>query len=366
MKTTRLSIASSLMLIAAVFVSCNRHGDEPVYRAGFDVEQFAKAVGTPFAQFVQENDKYIFGTGDGVVTMSGECEVNGAPMHLNIFVTSDYDGNVSKVLAQPVDYSSNGTKLWEHFTSEPAVSSLGDFVKAKYRTYIQGGNGRELDDLGELGSLEALEELLSGDGYDSIFACAIYDCIPGEVIAVPLLDNGTGGILLSASRNVVHYDTAPSIIYSKYESVLNENFITSTVVYEDKIKTVTLDDAVDVLGNPVNFVICGDPDSDEVLNIDVTPVSASTPEAWEEFWKSYVQNADEKLDLGTFSSAKLVSEESDEDLKTAQNAISYLEDNGRPAEGETLTVRYATGEVIYRICLDSERAYLDIRHSSDE
>lgn len=360
MKTTRLMTASLVMLFSALAVSCNKTPERSVVSIDFDSDAMAGEIGRPFSEFVEKNADYIFATNmaDGVVVLNGLGDIDGQQVDLNIFVTSDYEGNVAKILAQPVDYGTYGRKLWDYYTAGAGMSGLGSFVCGKFRTS---------EEVGVVGSISELDEMIGVDGSDGLFVCVVFEYVPDKTVMVPIYEDRASALLISASHVTVHYDTAGEILYSDYETVRNENFILSTVVSEEKLKSTTLDDASDVLGNRVDFTVFADVESTRVRNINVTPLDAGSPEAMQSFWKSYVENADGDLKLGKFESAALVTDGEDtEDVEfeKAELAVDYLEQNGMPSPGQTLTVGFVTNDIHYSICLDSESAYLDIRNSA--
>lgn len=350
--------ASAAVLLSSFVVSCNKTPERSMELIDFDYAAMAEEIGSPFSEFVQENEKYIFASdmAEGVAVLNGQCDIDGQNVTLNIFVTADYDGNVTKILAQPVDYGSYSRKMWDYYTTGSGSSGFGSFDCGKFRTD---------DELGVVESIGELNEMIGEN--QNVFVCAIFDYMPDETVIVPVYDHQASALLISATQVTVHYDAASEIIYSAYESVRNENFILSTVVSEEKLKSTTLDDAVDVLGTPVDFTIFADLESTRVKNIEVKPVGSGSPDEIQTFWKSYVENATGDLKMGKFESAALVMDDEDaEDLefKNAALAVEYLEENGMPSAGQTLTVRFVSADIYYSVCLDDSAAWLDIRNSS--
>lgn len=358
MKITRMISVPLAVLLSSLAVSCNKMPERQVETMDFDQTVMAGEIGRSFSNFVSEYEKYTFASNvsDGVIVLDGKTEIDGQQVDLNVFVTSDYDGNVTKILAQPVKNDEYGMKMWKYFTSGDGMATLGTFDCAKFR---------KDDEVGVLGSIAELDKKVEDEGTYGLFVCAVFD-YNRDVIMAPVYEDNASGLLISASRTTVHYDKASDILNITYESARNNNFILSTVVSEEKLKSTTLDDAVDIQGTPVNFTIYGDQDSDYVKNINVTSVNAVSPADMQEFWKTYVQDASE-LGLGKFSSAEFAMDDEDaegEEFKTAQLAVDYLEENGMPAAGQTLTVSFVSSDIYCSVCIDDESAWLDIRKSA--
>lgn len=297
-------------------------------RTTFDAPALAQKLGSGFEAFCSEFAGY---KADGqseedLFAMYAEVNVEGNAIPVIVKVEEDVYGNVGSLTATP-ENSEDDKTLWNYYLNNYESLGLGQWLGAKYSTYLEDGTS-------EGGVYQTVEEalnLVSGSDVDKILINAIFGVIPGKAYAVPSFENGRFIFQIVNNFFRLDYSAMYSLIGSDYNAFAEENRLIGFKMSMFGEYYFYIDYALDMNGNAFTCDFNADAEVSKIRDINIYG-----PENTDEqlrIWKEYAAGT-ESLNLGEFKEAYTSSFGSKiTTFSSAQEALDYVNSNGRPTGG---------------------------------
>lgn len=343
--------------VAAAFfgISCDKESST-VERREIDCAELSSCIGTNFNDFVNANEKYQnkAGAGEGTASFNVFYKSLTQSYDMTLTVSSDKNGVITEMNASVVD-AGKSLELWNFFMEQAGPLNLGTFLGMKHKGDCGGGLIQTID--------ESIS-FVAQKGTDGNYMYPVFSFVSGSVYLVPELINGTFVLSLLRSYYVMDYAEASSLVGTDYDAFAQSNYITGNKLSAWGSNYIYFDYVKDGAGNVFHLDVNGDSESKIIASFKATLDYEYHTDATEqlEIWKSYAKG-DPSLGLGTFSKAYTSSFGSvGTEFATQQEAIEYVETNGRPGGfSPDVVVCYQNGEHTITITLKSLYIYVEVK-----
>ncbi len=342
-----------LALASLMAVSCFKDPQRtPAEKIAFDPAVFAKELNTEFTEFSRKyvNNIQYLDDYSGMAVLAGTYEIGGVDQEMNIFAIRDNQGEVDKIIMQPVN-NDNTAFYWDYFTSNAAALGFGEFINAKYSTRDANGYCK---------SIAEARALVESVGASNVIVVPVFDYVPGKVRLLTMLEGLYFGLILQDSWLTADYEILYRWIGLQFDNLCT-NYYTVCRVDEEK-KTLSVDWSRDLLGNDFSILASSNAG---IVNSVVLTLDESSLEGWDavlSVFKKYAEG-EKKLELGSYSKSYYQLGEEKTTFDSASAAVAWLTANGRPSEGE-LVVEYVVEYIKISIGMGADAMTVSIEMRS--
>lgn len=350
------SLLLTFGICAAVFgVSCNKQST-PVERLDINCSELASCIGTDFDAFVKANEKYQdeIDAEEGTVSFNAVLKISESTYDMELTVNSDKHGMIISFDASLED-ETKSRELWDYFMGHTDDLKLGAFFGTKFNGKIGGGLKQ---------TIEETISLVAEKGTDDSVVCPIFNFAPERVYLVPGLYDEEFVLSILRSWYDLDYADASAMIGADCNTFASQNYILGNKLSAWGTNYIYFDYVKDPAGNIFHMDVNADTDFKNITGMKATLNYEYYNDKDKELaiWKSYA-SGDAALGLGTFSKAYTASFGAAQgEFKSQQDAIDYVEKNGRPGGFDPdIVVCYENGGHTITVTLKSLYMYVEVK-----